>query len=49
MLAERTCSYSLQIRPRDLETALELLRRQQVNIGKVYAVDYEGQFEEITV
>ncbi len=48
-LANRECSYCLQLRPRDFEKALALLQGAQVQPGKVYGMDYEGKFEELAL
>jgi hypothetical protein len=39
----------LQLRPGDFQRALALLQDAQVQFGKVYGMDYEGKFEEISV
>lgn len=47
-IASRECGYCLQLRPGDIERAVELLQGQ-VPFGKVYGADYDGGFEELTV
>lgn len=48
-LTNKECGYSLQLRPGDFARALELLQSEQVQFGKVYGMDYEGEFEELAV
>ncbi len=44
-LTNRECGYCLQIRPGDIERSVDLLQGQ-VPFGKVYAMDYDGGYEE---
>ena len=48
-LTNKSCGYALQIKAGDYQRALESLQGAQVQFGKVYAVDYEGNFEELAV
>lgn len=48
-LTIKECGYSLQLRHGDLARALELLQGAQVQFGKVYGIDYDGEFEELAV
>ena len=48
-LTNRQCGYCLQIRSGDFPRALELLQENQVQFGKVYGMDHEGEFEELAV
>ena len=48
-LSNRECGYCLQLRPWDVEKALALLHSAQVQFGKVYALDYDGKFEEMAL
>lgn len=45
----RGCGYSLRLRQRDLMTALELLRSNQMPFRKVYLHRDGGTMEELTV
>lgn len=47
-LTNKSCGYCLQLRPGDIARAVELLQGQ-VQFGKVYGMDYDGGFEELTV
>jgi hypothetical protein len=49
VLTNKDCGYSLQIRSGDFSRALELLQQAQVQPGKVYGMDYEGEFEEMAI
>ena len=49
ILTPKECSYALQVRHENLSQALELLQREQVQFGKVYAMDGVGNFEELPV
>lgn len=49
LLTNKSCGYALQVRPGDYQRALEALQDTQVQFGKVYGVDYEGNFEELAV
>ena len=48
-LTNRQCGYCLQLRPWDIDNALALLRSGQVQFGKVYALEYDGKFEEMAL
>ena len=45
-MEERGCGYSLRLRCRDLQQALELLRRQGIAFQKVYQLTEDGGVEE---
>lgn len=45
-LSNRGCGYSLHIHTKDIQTAVELLREQDVPFVKVYAMGEGGQMEE---
>jgi len=49
MLTNRECGYCLQIKPWDYTNALAVLQNLQVQFGKVYAMDYDGGFEEMAI
>ena len=49
MLSQKACGYALQVRFDDITRALELLEREQVQFSKVYAMDGNGNFEELPV
>ena len=46
-MEERGCGYCLRLRSGDLQTALRILRAEQISFRKVYAVTPGGQLEEI--
>ena len=46
-MEERGCGYCLRLRSGDLQTALRILRAEQISFRKVYAVPPGGQLEEI--
>ncbi len=48
-LTNKECSYCLQIRSWDFQRALAQLQTAQVQFGKVYGMDYDGEFEEMKV
>ena len=48
-LTGKECGYCLQIRPGDIWGAVEALQRAQVPFGKVFGIDYDGGFEELTL
>ena len=48
-LTNRECGYCLQLRPWDLQQAMAVLQDAQVQFGKVYGLDYAGEFEEMAV
>ena len=45
-LTERGCGYCLRIRGQDAPAAVALLRREQLNYEKLYAVREDGVTEE---
>ncbi len=45
-LSQRGCGYSLKIGPKDALRAGELLRKNQVDFGKIYAFNEAGVPEE---
>lgn len=48
-MEEQGCGYSLRLRTEDVIPAVELLRREQVPLRKVYSQRADGQLEELTV
>ena len=48
-LTTRECGYCLQLRPVDFQQALALLEAAQVQFGKIYAMDFAGEFEEMAL
>ena len=45
-MEERGCGYCLRLWARDVEPALQALRKKQVPLRKVYVQGAEGQLEE---
>lgn len=45
-MAEKGCGYSLRLWTSDVGPALDLLRQEQVPLGKVYIQGWDGQLEE---
>lgn len=45
-LSDRGCGYCLRIRGKDILTAVELLRENQLYHGKTYVLDRDGRPEE---
>lgn len=48
-MEEKGCGYSLVLRTRDAVPAVDALRQDGVQIGKIYAQRPDGVLEEITV
>ena len=48
-LEERGCGYCLEIQQRDAMNALEQLRREKREYGKIYAIIADGKLEEMQV
>ena len=48
-LTSKECGYCLQIQPWDLTQAIEQLQNSQVQFGKIYGMDYAGEFEELSI
>ena len=49
VLTSKECGYCLQLRPGNIVRAMKLLQEAQLQYGKVYGMDYEGGFEELTL
>lgn len=48
-MAEQGCGYCLRLWTKDVTPAVELLRRSNVALRKIYAQREDGQLEELTV
>lgn len=48
-MEEQGCGYSLRVWSKDVIPAVELLRREQVALRRVYVQRGDGQLEELTV
>ena len=48
-MEEQGCGYCIRLRRRDLETAVELLRRASVPFRKIYREGEQEGFEEVTL
>lgn len=48
-ITNKACGYCLQVRAQDLTRALELMQNSQAEFGRIYGVNYEGNFEELTL
>jgi len=48
-LSQRGCGYCLGMRPGQVIRAAQLLNRENVDYGKLYAVNPEGGYEEIRI
>jgi len=48
-MEEQGCGYALRLRTRDVKAAVDLLRRNQVPLRKIYLQRGEGQMEELAL
>ena len=48
-MEQQGCGYCLRLKTADVTPAVELLRREQVPLRKVYTQRLDGQLEEVTV
>lgn len=46
-LSKRGCGYCLGIQPRQITQAAQILNRENVEYGKLYATGMDGSYEEI--